>query len=224
MIRALVFDFDGLILETETPIFMAWQELFRRHNCELTAEQWLHNIGTADEPFDPVAEMQRQAGRPLDLTADLEWRRSREAELIAQQPPLPGVVNYLHAAQRLGLRVGLASSSSCDWVTGHLKRLGLLAYFQAILARDDVARTKPDPELYQAAAARLNVAPTEALAFEDSLHGIRSARAAGLRCVAVPNPLTRFLSLDEADLQLASLADLPLEALLQYFDRPSAAG
>lgn len=219
MIRALVFDFDGLILETETPIFVAWQELFRRHNCELTTEQWLHNIGTADEPFDPIAEMQRQAGRPLELAAELQWRTGREAELIALEPPLPGVVDYLQDAQRLGLRVGLASSSSCGWVTGHLERLGLRPYFQAILGRDDVSHTKPDPELYRVAAARLGVAPSEALAFEDSLHGIRSAQAAGMRCVAVPNPLTRFLSLEEADLQLASLADLPLEALLQHFNR-----
>lgn len=216
MIKALVFDFDGLILETEMPIFLAWQELFRRHNCELTTEQWLHNVGTAEETFNPVADLQRQAGRELELTAELERRLQRETELIIKQTALPGVREYLEDARQMGLKVGLASSSSCDWVTGHLKRLDLLHFFDAVVARDDVAHTKPDPELYRKAVEALEVQPQEAVAFEDSRNGLLAARQAGLYCVAVPNELTRSLSLDEADLLLSSLNDLPLQTLLEH--------
>jgi len=219
MIKALVFDFDGLILETETPIFQAWQELFRRYQCELTLEQWLVNIGTAEEKFDPITDLQRQAGQTLALQADLAWRLQRETELIHLQPVRPGVRQYLEDAHRLGLKVGLASSSSCRWVTGHLERLKLLHFFDAILARDDVARTKPDPELYRRAVEALGVQPQAAVAFEDSYNGLLAARRAGLYCVAVPNSMTAASRLDEAHLQLGSLAEMQLAELLQHIAR-----
>jgi HAD superfamily hydrolase (TIGR01509 family) len=124
------------------------------------------------------------------------------------------VEQYLQDARRLGLKIGLASSSSCAWVTGHLRRLGLLDYFDCICARDDVRLTKPDPQLYTLAASRLEVDPGEAVAIEDSPNGILAAKRAGLHCLAVPNELTRQLSLDQADLCVESLADFPLEKLL----------
>ncbi len=217
-IKALVFDFDGLILETETPILVSWQELYQERGCSLSLEMWLQNVGTAEETFDPIADLEQKSGRRLHPQDDLERRRRREMELIVGQPPLPGVVEYLQSARRMGLKVGLASSSSCEWVTGHLRRLGLLEYFDAIVASDDVARTKPDPALYRMAVEWLGVLPEQAVAFEDSLHGIQAARRAGLFAVAVPNEITRLLPLEGADLQLASLAGLPLEELLERLE------
>ncbi len=126
---------------------------------------------------------------------------------------------YLEDARRLGLKIGLASSSSCRWVTGHLDRLELLPFFDAILARDDVQRTKPDPELYRKAVEALGVQPQEAVAFEDSHHGLVAARRAGLYCVAVPNDVTTSLRLDDADLQLTSMAAMPLVELIQHLSR-----
>jgi HAD superfamily hydrolase (TIGR01509 family) len=217
-IRALVFDFDGLILETETPIFISWQELYQQYGHTLSLEVWLQNVGTADETFDPIADLEQKIGRRLHPEDDLERRQLRELDLIEGEPPLPGVVEYLERARQLGLKIGLASSSSCKWVTGHLQRLGLIDYFDVIVAREDVARTKPDPELYRTAVEWLGVLPEQAVAFEDSLHGIQAARQAGLFTVAVPNEITRRLPLDNADLQLFSLADMPLERLLEKLE------
>jgi HAD superfamily hydrolase (TIGR01509 family) len=138
----------------------------------------------------------------------------RETSLILEQPVLPGVLDYLEGARRLGLRVGLASSSSCEWVLGHLSRLGLLNYFHEIRASEDVKRTKPDPALYLQVLHGLGVPAEQGVALEDSPNGILAAKRAGLFCVAVPNALTRRLPLDHADLRLESLADLPLESLL----------
>lgn len=218
MIKALVFDFDGLILETETPIFNAWCEVYRKYNCELTLEQWLSNVGTAVPHFDPVSELQRQLGDHRDLSEEVEWQRRREAELIMEEDTLPGVREILAEGRELGLKIGLASSSTCQWVVDHLTRLGLLDYFEAVAAKDDVTHTKPDPALFRQAVDWLGVSPQEALAFEDSLNGVRSAKAAGLYCVAVPNQITRSLKLDEADLQLASLAGVRLDDLLERFN------
>jgi len=134
---------------------------------------------------------------------------------------LPGVDAILRAANAAGLQIGLASSSTCAWVTGHLTRLGIIQYFNCVLARDDVRRTKPDPELFLSALDCLGLQPDQAVVFEDSPNGILAARRAGIFAVAVPGELTRHLSIDNADLRLDSLADLPLEDLLKEVEQIS---
>lgn len=220
MIKALVFDFDGLILETEEPIYQSWQELYREHGCRLSFEKWTSIIGTDEFEigWDPLAELEEMTGRPLDRERIAPSRRQRELDLIYTQPVLPGVLDYLQDARRLGLKIGLASSSSCDWVRGHLARLGLLDYFESLTASDDVQFTKPDPALYRTAVAELGVQPEQALALEDSPNGVLAAKRAGLFCVVVPNAMTRDLDLDHADLRLDSLADMSLEDLLAKFN------
>jgi HAD superfamily hydrolase (TIGR01509 family) len=219
MIKALIFDFDGLILETETPIFQSWQEIYQVYGCELMLEEWLANVGTAEEQFDPFTSLEQRSGQPIDRQQTLIRRQRRELELIEHQRVLPGVREYLESARRLGLRVGLASSSSCDWVVGHLERLGLIGYFDAIAASDDVALTKPDPALYRTAVEWLGVAPREAVAFEDSRNGLIAAKRAGLYCVVIPNALTHRLDLDDADIRLGSLEEMPLAELLASLER-----
>jgi HAD superfamily hydrolase (TIGR01509 family) len=215
MIKALVFDFDGLILETEGPIYQSWVELYESYGLSLPFSTWATIIGTNEAEFDPYRDLERQSGIKLDWNEIEPRRQQRELSLIKSQPILPGVVDYLADSRRLGLRIGLASSSSCDWVQNHLTRLGLIGYFDSLRARDDVVLAKPDPALYLSVVSDLGVPPHQALALEDSPNGIRAAKLAGLYCVAVPNHLTSQLDLDEADLRLTSLAEIRLEALLQ---------
>ncbi len=214
MIRAIIFDFDGLILDTEGPIYQSWQELYQAHGGELSFDTWAEIIGTVSNEHDHFEDLEVQIGRTLDRVNLSLKRRQRELELIATQPVQPGVKAYLDAAKQRGFKIGLASSSPCKWVTGHLARLGLIDYFDCILARDDVRQVKPDPELYLAVLQKLGVQAEEAIVIEDSPIGVTAAKKAGLYCVAVPNPLTARLPLDHADLRLHSLAELPLESLL----------
>jgi len=216
MIRALIFDFDGLILETEEPVFQSWHELYESFGCHLPFDRWSKQIGTMDSQYDPLAELEKQLGRALQNREELAKKRlRRELDLIYTTPVQPGVKEYLEAAKRLGLKIGLASSSSCQWVTDHLSRLGLIGYFDCIKAADDVERVKPDPRLYFLVLGELQTKADETLAFEDSPPGILAAKRAGLFCVAVPNAMTKNLPLNQADILLNSLAEMPLEALLQ---------
>ena len=219
MIRALIFDFDGLLVDTELPAFQAWQEIYAEHGCRLSPEDWAACLGGSGEEFDPCADIERQLGRPIDRAAVLARRRARKAALVAGQPALPGVLAYLDAARRLGLKVGLASSSPRSWVADHLARLGLLDRFDCLKRADDVARVKPDPALFQAALAALGVRPEEAIVLEDSANGLLAAKRAGTVAVAVPNAVSGRLPLDHADLRLDSLADLPLEGLIAAVER-----
>ena len=214
MIRALIFDFDGLILETEGPSYKSWEEVYQSFGLTLPFSIWSTIIGTTQGGFDPRLELQKQVSRQVDWDVVESRRQASEQALIEAQPVLPGVEQYLQDARRLGLKTGLASSSSCNWVIGHLKRLGLVDHFDCICASDDVQHTKPDPELYHSVLRGLGVRPNEAIALEDSPIGIRAAKQAGVYCVVVPNPLTSQLILNQADLLLGSLAEMSLEQLL----------
>jgi HAD superfamily hydrolase (TIGR01509 family) len=217
-IKGLIFDFDGLIIDTEEPIYQSWQELYQSFGFQIPIQKWLTIVGSADVLFDPAADLEQQLGRRLDWATLEPARQQREHALIDRQPLLPGVAEILHDAKAAGLRVSLASSSTCAWVTGHLTRLGLIHYFDCILASDDVLRTKPDPELFTRALACLGLRPGQAVVFEDSPNGILAARRAGIFTVAVPGALTRHLALDGADLRLESLADLSLDQLLDRIE------
>ena len=213
MIRALVFDFDGLILETETPAHQSWDEIYREHGHELPMDLWHGYVGS-DTGFDPAGHLAALVGEGFDRDAAQARRDARKTELIAALDVMVGVREYVVDAKRLGLHLAVASSSSRTWVLGHLERLGLHAQWDAVRTRDDVGRTKPAPDLYLSAVDALGVAPNEAVAFEDSMNGIAAAKDAGLLCVAVPNALTAEMDLSRADLRLASLAETPLERLL----------
>ena len=218
MIRALILDFDGLILDTEGPIYRAWVEIFEEFGAELPLSAWEVWLGGSPDMLDPCGYLEYQLGRAVDREALTARQREREAELIAAQSALPGVEAYIADAKRLGLKLGLASSSDCPWVYRHLERLGLRERFDSIKCADDVTKVKPSPELYLAVLRELGLGPEEAIAVEDSPHGITSAQAAGLFCVVVPNTLTRQLPTDHADLRVGSLVDLPLQSLLAQVD------
>ena len=214
-IRALIFDFDGLIVDTEVPIYRAWQRIYREHGQELPLERWLTIIGTASGPFDPVIDLAKKTGSKLDEAELKALEVLYYQEATALQQLLPGVIDYLVAARQLGLKTAVASSSTRKWVMDHLNRFGIGGHFDAIVCREDVKRTKPDPDLYLTTLERLGARPDEAIAFEDSSNGIHAAKAAGLYCVVVPNLLTVDLDLTEADLRLLTLEALPLREVIK---------
>ena len=218
-LRGVVFDFDGLILDTESPEFTSWRDIFAEHGATLSLEAWSVCIGTADV-FDPCAHLESQLGRPVDRDALRAERRRRSDALIAAQAPLPGVVERIEEARAMGVKLAVASSSSRSWVEGHLERLGLAPYFACVRCSDHVAIVKPDPALYRAALDGLGVQPREAVAFEDSPNGLLAAKRAGLFCVAVPNEATRELALDAADLCVPSLAHVSLVELARHLRAP----
>lgn len=215
-VRALVFDFDGLILETEGVLVRAWEAVWSDHGHELERDLWLANLGTKDS-VDLHTELEVRVGRVLDrekLRARREAVREHAFAVLGAQP---GVVDYLADARAMGLSTAIASSSPSSWVEGHLARLGLVDEFVCIRCYEGEGSrwdAKPAPDLYLAAVDELGVAPQEAVAFEDSPNGIAAAKAAGLLCVAVPNDVTRDLDLSGADLIVPSLADQPLRDVL----------
>jgi len=217
MIRAVVLDFDGLILDTEEPIYRSWLEVYKAHGEDLPFDRWVQTVGSTSAMFHPQHNLEERLGRSLPQEV-LERRIGRRTEMILAQGALPGVVRLLEEATAMGLKVGLASSSTSDWVGGHLTRLGILDHFDCMRCRDQVANAKPEPDLYLAVLDCLGVPASEAFAIEDSPNGVLAAKRAGMRCVAVPNSITAGLDLGQADVLLGSLAEVTLAELLAMLD------
>jgi beta-phosphoglucomutase-like phosphatase (HAD superfamily) len=218
---AVVLDFDGLIVDTETPIFEAWLAAYRRRSQPLGLEEWQHALGTHGG-FDPLEHLDALLGGALDREGVLGEVKEATTKGCECQPLLPGVEALLRDAKALGLGRAVASSSSCGWVDGWLRRHGIRDLLDVVVARDDVRKVKPDPELFLLAASRLGTEPGACVVFEDSPNGMRAALAAGMRCVAVPNALTRPLARPPVDLVLESLAERPLAAILEALAVPAS--
>ena len=213
VIRAVVFDFDGLILETEEPIYLALRELWADHGHELAVEAWAQSIGTTSngpDAFDAVAELNRLAGTDYTEESLTPRLRPRIEGLLAEADVMPGVLDWVSEAERAGLGVAIASSSGRRWIVEHLERRGHAHRFPVVACFDDVGVHKPAPDAYLHACSMLEVDPHEALAVEDSLNGIRAAKAAGMFAIAVPTAMTQHLDFAEADLVIGSLAEIAL--------------
>jgi HAD superfamily hydrolase (TIGR01509 family) len=213
-IEAVVFDFDGLIVDTESAWYDALAELFQEHGVYLPLEVWAQCVGTSHDLFDPYDYLEELIGKPIDRVAMKKLAASKHSIIMEKRQIRPGVESYLQAAREQGLKIGLASSSERSWVERFLRHYRLIHYFQCIRTADDVAQVKPDPELYLQATAGLGVSPAGAVAFEDSPNGAKAAKAAGLRCVIVPNPITATLRFGDHDLRLNSMADKELAEVL----------
>ncbi|MES2507031.1 MAG: HAD family hydrolase [Verrucomicrobiota bacterium] len=214
-IRAILFDFDGLIVDTESVGYHTWRQLYAQHGHELAVETYAQAIGTEfNDLYDPRRDLDALTGSALPW-AELEARRlEHERELRSTLSTLPGVVDRLTEARELGIPCAVASSSPLSWVGTWIEQLELRHHFHHLTTVDDTGKVKPDPSLFLHAAGRLGVPPHEVLVFEDSLNGLRAARAAEMRCIVVPGPMTQHLDFEGALRRVGSLAEVSLRDLV----------
>lgn len=213
MIQALIFDFDGLIVDTETPLVDAWVGVHADHGLACDRTPLLGAVGHVGFEFDAWVAFGPDADRgALDKAYRLKARH-----LTWRQPTLPGVETLIASARARGVALGVASNSDHAHVEGHLARLGLLDAFSVIRCIDDVSAGKPEPEVYLAAVSALGVDPSRAIAFEDSVPGHVAAKRAGLHTVVVPNPSTVHFDFPHADWKLTSLAGTTIDDLFVRF-------
>lgn len=212
MIRALVLDFDGLIIDSEIAVAQAWREIFSAHDQEFPEQVWRTMVGTRENDGVLWDELARTTGAMPDVERLEAQRKERGLELAQELPALPGVTELLAQAHALDLALAVASSSSGWWVEGHLQRLGLREMFGVVKTRGDAQRSKPFPDIYLAAVGSLGVAACEAIAFEDSAPGVSAARAAGLHTVAIPGSFTEHMTFEHADTVVETLAGFDLPA------------
>lgn len=213
VLKGIIFDFDGVLLETEMPRYLSWKSIFHDFGFSLTIEQWQQGVGTGPTAFDPAALLHTLTGEKVkpeisQLTAD-----QLALKLVKEQPTLPGVREFISAARDAGLKLAVASSSNRDWVVGNLERIGLYSLLEAVCTAEDVDLVKPDPALYLLALEQLSLSASDCVAFEDSTNGILAAKRAQLKCIAIPNPVTANMDFSGADKIVASFMDVNMQDL-----------
>jgi HAD superfamily hydrolase (TIGR01509 family) len=221
MLKALIFDFDGLILDTETPEVLIWQSIYHEHGFELPFDEWAKTIGGWGlSDFDAAEHLSSLLQGQLDFVSLKAHHRKEFDKIIHARPILPGVIAMIKQAKENGLQVAIGSSSTHSWVDTHVKRLGIFDCFDHIICQDDVlsGRSKPYPDIFLKALDQLNVEKDAAVVFEDSPNGVLAARRAGIFVVGVPNPLTAKMGLT-GDITVPSLAELSLHELNEHVEK-----
>lgn len=213
-LAAVVFDFDGVVFDSETPEYESHRLVYEACGVPLTVEEWCDAIGVWSDDHDE-RRFEQLCARAIQAPARDEYHaRRRELFMqLAPRNPMPGILDLLAALDAAEVLAAIASTAPAGWVRPAVDRLGLTPRFQAIVTGDDVVRRKPAPDVYLEAVRRIGVDPCRAVAIEDSSPGVAAARAAGLRVVAIPHWLTAAHDLDGADLQVAHAGKLSVERL-----------
>lgn len=218
--QAVVFDFDGLVVDTETPEYTIWAEIFAEHGQELAVSEWGKSVGAAPGTWTATEVLEGLIG-PYNKEAVKADHKARLAARTAEAKPMPGVLDWVDDLKREGIPFGIASSSVAEWVDRFLAAAGLTGVFPVIVTRTDSLRAKPNPDLYLEACRQLNADPSRAAALEDSTNGIKAAKAAGMWGIAVPCSVTTTFDFSLADKVAPSLADFHLKDLAQLMDSGS---
>lgn len=214
MIKGLIFDFDGLIIDTETPEIVAWQRIYNEHKVAFPLEEYTYSIGAMYNNQKPITNLVEKSSSKLDREEIKNRHHALFLELINKEKLRPGLLGLIGEAKRKNLKIGVASSSSRDWVEGHLKRLEIFDLFNAISTLEDVQTVKPAPDLFVDNMAKLSIEAHQTIVFEDSPNGITAAKKAGTFCIAIPNPTTKELDINHADRVYDSFEYIDLETLV----------
>ncbi|MFS0881455.1 HAD family hydrolase [Metabacillus niabensis] len=216
MIKAIVCDFDGLIIDTEFALYESFCDLLNINSGDLPINEYAKYIGTdSTELYHYIVS---KSNGEMTQEEVIEKSHTLHKERLESPIARDGVEDYLKEAKAKGLKIGLASSSNREWVTYFLKKLNLLDYFDVIQTRDDVEKVKPDPALYRNVIHYFGIEPYEAIAFEDSVNGSKAAIAAGLKCVIVPNKITENLEFEAFHMRLNSMKEKELSKVIEIID------
>ncbi len=214
MLKGLIFDFDGLIVDTETVIYETWEQVYEDNGQSLKLSEYKQCVGSDFTQFDPSKELEKRCGKKFDWNKINQQRERTIREKLETQKARPGIIDFLEEANKIGLKMAIASSSSKGWVLGWVEKLKIKNYFEQFFNRDDVERIKPAPDLFLSSCEALNIKTSEALVLEDSENGLKAATSAGIRCAIVTNKITEGGDFSNAIIQTDNFFDETLKKLL----------
>ena len=210
--RGIIFDFDGVLVDTEWAIYQSWVHLYAREGQEISIATYSPCLGAGYSHWDPAAHLEKLTGKTYDWDVETPARQSMLEADLERMGLMPGALELLDWCQTQGIALTVASSSSRRWVQGWLEKLGIYARFAGVFTRTDGYPVKPDPALFLPAQHCMGLNREECLIIEDSENGTIAARNAGIPCVAIPNRMTASCDFSRAAFRADSLAAL-LESL-----------
>lgn len=204
----LIFDFDGVMVDTEQAIFHSWECLFEREGRRITIADYSPCLGAGYSRWNPADYLESLTGKRYDWEQEDALRKAQIETDLAAGGLMAGVRELMDYCHARGIAMTVASSSSRHWVEGWLRRLGIYDEFVGVFTRTDGYAVKPDPALFLAARACLGLPKEDCLVIEDSENGTIAAAAAGIPCVAVPCRMTQHMDFSRAVYQADSLVSL----------------
>ncbi len=203
--QAVLFDFDGVIIDTEWPIYESWKRVFEGEGHELKVETYVKCIGSDFDTWSPEKYLQSLTAKSYEWDVINAKRQVElESDLVGVET-LPGVRDLISRLKSDGKKLAVVSSSSHDWVDMWLEKLDLMKEMDEVVCKGDAPKIKPAPDLYMEAVKRFDLEASDCLVIEDSLNGVISAKAAGCIAMAVPSRLTSCLDFRIADVVVPAL-------------------
>ncbi len=209
--RAVIWDMDGVIADTAPFHFQAWQKTFSQRGVQFTEEDFNHTFGLRNDSI--IRKILGDKISPQDIEAIAQEKEAIFRSLLPPSlPPFPGVISLLKALKEVGFKIALASSAPKENLNLLTTNLGIRNYFEVIVSDKEVTEGKPNPQLFLLAAERLKVPPQNCLVIEDAIAGVKAAKAANMKCIAVTNTHPRE-SLNQADLIVDSLEQVNIKII-----------
>lgn len=205
--RAVIFDFDGLLVDTEWAIYNSWLDVFSQEGQELPLHLFNQCLGSGYTHWNPGDHLESLTGKTYDWDTINAARQEKINADLSRQGLLAGAIDILDFCDSHKLPTAVASSSSHRWVDSWLEKLGIANRFQSVVCRDDGYPVKPNPDLFLAAAEKLGIPPAACLVLEDSQNGTTAAFNAGMQVIAIPNKITEMADFSHATAKAASLCE-----------------
>jgi len=217
-IKGLIFDFDGLILDTESAEVHIWEMVFQQFGLTFPLDRYMQHVGSATDNLF-VQDIMHDLGMSAEQIRSA-MDKFEQLFLVdgSFDTPREGVREFILSIKNAHLKLGIASNSYRPWVIGHLQNLHLSQYFDPICTRDEVSNSKPDPEIYNLVLKKWNFTPQQVVAFEDSPTGVRAAKNAGIYCAAIPNPITAKMDISHADVIFNSFTEVDLHEIMRNLE------
>lgn len=206
--RGIIFDFDGVLVDTEWAIYQSWVQLYAREGQEISIATYSPCLGAGYSHWNPAEHLEKLTGKKYDWDVETPARQAVLEADLARSGLMDGAAELLDWCAGQGIGLTVASSSSRRWVQGWLERLGIYHRFAGVFTRTDGYPVKPNPALFEAAQQCLGLGKAECLIIEDSENGTIAAQNAGIPCVAIPNRMTENSDFSRAAYRCASLAAL----------------
>lgn len=206
--KGIIFDFDGVLVDTEWAIYQSWVHLYAREGQEISIATYAPCLGAGYSHWDPAAHLEKLTGKSYDWDKETPARQAMLEADLERMGLMDGALELLDWCAEQGIGITVASSSSRRWVQGWLEKLGIYSRFAGVFTRTDGYAVKPNPALFEAAQQCMELQKEDCLIIEDSENGTIAARNAAIPCVAIPNRMTENSDFSRAAYCCASLREL----------------
>ncbi len=206
--KGIIFDFDGVLVDTEWAIYQSWVHLYAREGQTIPIETYAPCLGAGYTHWDPAEHLEKLTGRHYDWELETPARQAMLEADLERMGLMHGAAKLMDWCVAQGIGLTVASSSSRRWVQGWLEKLGIYHRFAGVFTRTDGYAVKPAPDLFEAARLCLGLEKADCLIVEDSENGTIAARNAGIPCVAIPNRMTAQSDFSAATTLCSSLSQL----------------